>query len=79
MPPPTLAATVPRELTSLQWGHGCTRAVEVYVLPLAITAVPHTCLFGLAGTGPALPIDVLCEADVGNAGCVLTDDVHVWV
>lgn len=27
--------------SSLQWGHGRSRAVEVHVLPLAVTAVPH--------------------------------------
>lgn len=53
--------------------------MEVYILPLAVAAMPHTGLFGLAGTGSALAIDVLCEADVGNACCILTNDVHVRV
>lgn len=53
--------------------------MEMYVLPLAITAVPHAGLFRLAGTGPALAINVLCEADVGDTGCILPNDVHVRV
>lgn len=51
----------------------------MYILPLAISPVPHAGLLGLAGAGPALAIDVLGEADVGDAGCVLPDDVHVRV
>ena len=41
--------------------------------------MPHTGLLGLAGAGPALPVDILREADVGDAGGVLADDVHVRV
>ena len=33
----------------------------------------------LAGARPTLPIDVLGEADVGNASRVLSDHVDVWV
>lgn len=64
---------------SLQRGHWSARAVEMYILPLAVAAVPHTGLFGLAGTGSALAIDVLCEADVGDACRILANDVHVRV
>lgn len=49
------------------------------ILPLAVAAVPHTGLFGLAGAGSALAVDVLCEADVSDACCILADDVHVRV
>lgn len=51
----------------------------MYILPLAVPAVPHAGLLGLAGTGSALAIDVLCQADVGDARRVLADDVHVRV
>lgn len=53
--------------------------MEVDVLPLAIAAVPDAGLLGLAGAGPALRVDVLGEADVGDAGSVLPNDVHVRV
>lgn len=53
--------------------------MEVDILPLAIAAVPDAGLLGLAGAGPALRIDVLGEANVGDAGRVLPNDVHVWV
>lgn len=49
------------------------------VLPLALAAVPHAGLFGLAGAGPALPIDVLREADVGDARGIFANHVHVRV
>lgn len=53
--------------------------MEVDVLPLSLAAVPDAGLLGLAGAGPALRVDVLGEADVGDAGGVLPDDVHVGV
>lgn len=53
--------------------------MEVDVLPLAVAAVPDAGLLGLAGAGPALRVDVLGEADVGDAGRVLPDDVNVRV
>lgn len=51
----------------------------VDIEPLAISAVPDTGLLGLRGAGPALAVDVLCQADVGDAGGVLPDDMHVGV
>lgn len=53
--------------------------MEVDILPLAIPAVPDTGLFGLASTRTALPIDVLCQADVGNAGSIFPNDMYVRV
>lgn len=47
--------------------------------PLAIPAVPDPGLLRLAGARPALPVDVLGEADVGDAGGVLPDHVDVRV
>lgn len=47
--------------------------------PLAIPAVPDPGLLRLAGARPALPIDVLGEADVGDARGILSDHVDVWV
>lgn len=49
------------------------------VLPLAVAAVPDTGLFGLAGARAALTVDVLRQADVGDAGGIFPDDVHVRV
>lgn len=49
------------------------------VLPLAVSAVPHARLLRLAGARPALPVHELGEADVGDAGGVLADQVHVGV
>lgn len=47
--------------------------------PLAIPAVPDPSLLRLAGARPALPIDVLSEADVSDASCVLSDHMDMWV
>lgn len=77
--PPAQGKGLRQHPPSLQRGHGRARAVEMHVLPLAIAAVPHARLLGLAGAGPALPVDVLRQADVGDARCVLPDDVHVRV
>lgn len=51
----------------------------VDVEPLAVAAVPDARLLGLRGAGPALAVDVLRQADVGDARRVLPDDVHVRV
>lgn len=51
----------------------------VDIEPLAIPAMPDPGLLRLAGARPTLPIDVLGEADVGNASRVLSDHVDVWV
>jgi len=51
----------------------------VHVLPPALAAVPHARLLRLAGARPVLAVHVLGEADVGDAGGVLPDQVHVRV
>lgn len=51
----------------------------VDVQPLAISAVPDASLFRLRGAGPALAVDVLCQADVCDAGSIFTDDMDVGV
>lgn len=51
----------------------------VDVQPLAITTVPDTSLFRLRGAGPALTVDVLCQADIGNASCIFTNDMDMRV
>lgn len=49
------------------------------VLPLAVSAVPHTGLLRLAGSGPTLSINKLSQADVSDAGGIFTDQVDVGV
>ena len=49
------------------------------VLPLGVAAVPHAGLLGLHGAGHAAAVHVLGQADVGDAGGVLADQVHVGV
>ena len=51
----------------------------VDIQPLAISAVPDAGLFRLRGAGPALAIDVLCQADVRDAGSIFTNDMDVRV
>lgn len=53
--------------------------MEVDVLPPAVSAVPHSGLFRLAGAGTALAIHKLRQADVGDAGSVVSNHVHVRV
>lgn len=53
--------------------------MEVDVLPLAITAVPDAGLLGLHGARHAVAVNVLCEADVGDAGRLVPDQVDVGV
>lgn len=65
--------------TSLQRRGWCARAVEVDVLPLAVSALPHTRLLRLAGSRPTLRVNKLSQADVSDAGRVLADQVHVGV
>lgn len=48
-------------------------------LPLAVTAVPDACLLRLGGAGHAVGVDVLGDADVGDAGSFLADQVDVGV
>lgn len=49
------------------------------VLPLAVSALPHTRLLRLAGSRPTLRVNKLSQADVSDAGRVLTDQVDVGV
>lgn len=53
--------------------------MEVDVLPPAVPAVPYPGLLRLAGARTALPVDKLRQADVGDAGGVVSDHVHVRV
>lgn len=47
---------------------GRPRSVKVDDLPFAIPAVPDTGLLRLGGAGDAAGVQVLCDADVGDAG-----------
>lgn len=49
------------------------------VLPLAVSAMPHAGFLRLAGARPTPPVDKLSEADVGDAGGVVADQVDVGV
>lgn len=49
------------------------------VLPLAVPAVPDAGLLRLHGAGQAVGVDVLGEADIGNACRLVPDQVHVRV
>lgn len=51
----------------------------MHVEPFGIAAMPHTRLLRLAGARPALAVDVLRQADVGDAGGLLTDQMDVGV
>lgn len=53
--------------------------MEVNVLPLAITAMPHASLLRLHGLWHAAPVHVLGQADVGYAGRILPNQVHVRI
>lgn len=65
--------------TLLEWRSWCAWAVEVDVLPLAVSAMPDTSLLWLAGPRPTLAVNKLSQADVGDAGCILADQVHMGV
>lgn len=49
------------------------------VLPLAVPAVPHARLLRLAGPRSTLVVHKLGQTDVGDAGGVLADQMHVGV
>lgn len=49
------------------------------ILPLAIAAVPHPGLLRLHGARHATRIHVLSESNVGDAGCIFPNKVHVWI
>lgn len=53
--------------------------MEMDILPLGVPAMPYPCLLRLAAAWPALTIHVLRQADVGYAGSIFTDQVHVRV
>lgn len=65
--------------SGLQRGSRGSWAVEVDILPPALPAVPYSGLFWLAGAWAALSVNELRQADVSDAGGVVSDDVHVWV
>jgi len=65
--------------TSLERRGRCARAVEVDVLPLAVSAMPDARLLRLAGPRPTLDVHKLSQANVGDAGGVLADQVDVGV
>ena len=65
---------------TLLGGHGGRAgAVEVDVLPLAVAAVPDAGLLRLHGARHAAAVDVLGEADVGDAGGLVPDQVDVGI
>lgn len=51
----------------------------MHVEPLGVAPLPHARLLRLAGARPALAVHVLRQADVGYAGGVVADQVHVRV
>lgn len=53
--------------------------MEVHVEPFGVPALPHARFLRLAGARPALAVHVLRQADVGYAGCVVADQMHVRV
>jgi len=53
--------------------------VEVDVLPLAVAALPDARLLRLRGAWHAAAVHVLREADVGDAGPLVPDQVDVGV
>lgn len=64
---------------SLQRGGRSSRTVEMDVLPFGVPAMPHPRLLWLAAARSALAIHILREADVGNAGGLFSNQVHVRV
>lgn len=55
------------------------RTVVVDIQPLAVPAMPDTGLFRLCGARPALAIDILRQADVGNAGGIIANNMNMGV
>lgn len=53
--------------------------MEVHVEPLGVAAMPHARLLRLAGARPPLAVDVLRQADVGDAGGLLANQMDVGV
>lgn len=49
------------------------------VLPPAVSAVPHSGLFRLAGAGSTLAVHKLRQANVCDAGRIISDHVHMRV
>lgn len=67
-------------VVTLLGGHGGRAgAVEVDILPLAVAAVPDAGLLWLHGARHAAAVDVLGEADVGDAGGLVPNQVDVGV
>lgn len=53
--------------------------MKVDVLPLAFPAMPHAGFLRLAGPRPTLAVHKLGQADVGDAGGLVADQVDVGV
>lgn len=68
-----------RVVGSLQRRRRCSRAVEVHIEPFGVAALPHARFLRLAGARSALAVHVLRQADVGYAGRVVADQMHVRV
>lgn len=49
------------------------------IQPLAIPAVPDPGLFRLRGARPALAVDILRQANVGNASGIVANNMNVGV
>lgn len=58
---------------------GRPRSMEVDDLPFAVPAVPDAGLLGLGRAGDAAGVQVLRDADVGDAGRLVTHQVDVGV
>lgn len=65
--------------TSLERRCWRARAVEVDVLPLAVSAMPHSSLLWLAGARSSLAVHILSQADVRDASCIFPNQVHMGV
>lgn len=53
--------------------------MEMDILPLPIPAMPHSGFLSLHGFRHAAAINVLSEADIRYAGCIIANQVHVGV
>lgn len=53
--------------------------MEVNILPLAVPAMPHSSLLRLHGARHVVSVDVLRESDVGYAGSIFSQQVHVRI
>lgn len=51
----------------------------MHIEPFGIAAMPHARLLRLAGARPALGVHVLRQTDVGDAGGILANQMHMGV